>query len=385
MKVRVIVAGLVALALVSAPATLEAQQQRRIPDDKDAPRYSGREIGPTPVGSIPDVRLRDADRNRDVELTIDYPTRGGSHPLIVLSPGFGGSHRGYVGLSTYWAGNNYVVIRVNHADAVANVQNAEDVWAKATPADWKNRVRDVTFILDSIPALIKSFPELEGKIDETKIAVAGHSYGSHTAMLLAGAKTFPGGVSYADPRVKAIVALSPQGPSDQRGFTNESWAELKVPTLFMTGTMDQGAVESETPEWRAESFRLSPAGDKWLVTLEGAGRITFAGGAGPGLIEQIARERGDRDQGVSIPMAPDPRDPDTIPTNRAPSARDVTNQRSVNRGSKAEGAALKQRELFAISRGVELAFFDTYLRGDAAGRAELEKIAERKGVTVEKK
>jgi predicted dienelactone hydrolase len=386
MKVRLIAAGLVALALVSAPATLEAQQ-RRIPDDKDAPRYSGREVGPTPVGSIPDVRLRDNDRNRDIELTIDYPTRGGSHPLIVLSPGFGGTHRGYVGLSTYWAGNNYVVVRVNHADAVANVQSAEDVWGNATPADWKNRVRDVTFILDSIPALIKSFPELEGKIDATKVAVAGHSYGSHTAMLLGGAKTFPGGVSYADPRVTAIVAMSPQGPSDQRGFTNESWAELKVPTLFLTGTMDQGAMESETPEWRAESFRLSPAGDKWLVTLEGAGRITFAGGAAPGLIEQIARERGDRAEGVSIPLAPDPRDPGTIdtPGSRAPSARDVMNQRAVPRGSKAENMALKQRELFAISRGLELAFFDTYLRGDAAARAELEKVAERKGVRVEKK
>ncbi|HEX6097975.1 MAG TPA: hypothetical protein VF432_16735 [Thermoanaerobaculia bacterium] len=384
MNVRVIVAASVALALVCAPVTMEGQRNAR--DEKDAPRYSGREVGPTPVGVIPDVRLRGDDRSKDLELTIEYPTRGGSHPLILLSPGFGGTHRGYVGLSTYWAGNNYVVIRVNHADRVANVQSAEDVWTNATPADWRNRARDITFVLDSLPKLIQEFPELEGKIDTTKIGVAGHSYGAHTAMLLGGAKTFPGAASYADPRVTAIVAMSPQGPSDQRGFTKDSWAELKVPALFMTGTLDRGAAESETPEWRAESFRLSPAGDKWLVTLEGAGHLTFSGGAAPGLLEQIARERGGADQGVNIPMAPDPDDPDTIPGRRAPTGREVMREGTRQpRGSKAENMALRQRELFAMSRGMTLMFFDTYLRGDAAGRTALEKVAERKGVTLEKK
>jgi predicted dienelactone hydrolase len=381
MKNRLIVAALVALALASAPATLEAQRDK----EDTAKRYSGMEVGPTPVGVIPDVRLRDNERNKDVELTIEYPTRGTAHPLLLLSPAFGGSHRGYVGLSSYWAANNYVVIRLNHADRTANVTKAEDVWANATPADWRNRVRDITFVLDSIPALIKDFPELDGKIDTNKIGVAGHSYGGHTAMLVGGARTFPGGVSYADPRVKAILVMSPQGPSDQRGLTKESWTELKVPAMFMTGTADRGTVESETPEWRAEPFRLSPAGDKWLVTLDGAGNVTFSGGV-PGLIDQIARERG-RDDGVSMPVAPDPDDPDRVPnTGRAPTTREVMREGPrAPRGSKAETMAMRQKALFATARGIALTFFDTYLRGDAAAREALEKSAERPAVALEKK
>jgi predicted dienelactone hydrolase len=379
MSIRGIVAGLVAVVLVCGSVTLEAQRTSNSRDDEKAPKYSGREVGPTPVGSIPDVRLRDNERNKDIELTIDYPTRGSAHPLIVLTPGFGGTHRGYVGLSSYWAGNNYVVIRVNHADRTGAVQNAQDVWANATPGDWKNRVRDITYVLDSIPALVKMFPELEGKIDTNKIGIAGHAYGAHTAMLVAGAHTFPGGVSYADPRVKAVVLMSPAGPSDQRGLTKESFADLKVPALFMTGSLDRGATDTETPEWRAESFRLSPAGDKWLVTLEGAGQPTFAGGMQPGQIDQIAREKSGED-GLSIPMAPDP---GVIP--QAPTGREVMAQPRVPRNSRTENTAMHQRELFAMTRAIALTFFDTYLHGDAAARAALEKSAERKAVTLEKK
>ena len=379
MNLRWIVVSLVAMGIGCTAATMEQGAPKSTP----ATRYSGIEVPPAPVGVIPDVRLRDNERTKDLELTIDYPTRGGSYPLIVLSPGYGGSHRAYVGLSSYWAGNNYVVIRLNHADDMANVKSADDVWANATPADWRNRVRDVTFVLDSLPTLIKSFPELEGKIDETKIGVAGHGYGAHTAMLVAGARTFPGGVSYADPRVKAVVAMSPQGPSEQRGLTSESFAGLTIPAMFMTGTLDRGTVESETPEWRSEAFRLSSAGDKWLVNVTGAHAATFAGGAPS--IEQIARERGMNDRGVSMPVAPDPDDPSSLP-GMAPTGRDVMREGPAGpRSSRTEVLALRQKELFGTIRGIALTFFDAYLEEDAEGRAALAKAAERPNVTVEKK
>src|ERR1700754_4473080 len=97
MNFRVIAAGFIALAFASAPVAMQGAAQKK----NEPLRYSGREVGPTPVGVIPDVRLHADDRSKDLELTIDYPTRGTAHPLIVLSPGFGGSHRGYVGLSSY--------------------------------------------------------------------------------------------------------------------------------------------------------------------------------------------------------------------------------------------------------------------------------------------
>jgi len=385
MNVRLLVVSVVALALALAPASMEGQRGRdNSRDPEKAPKYSGHEVGPSPVGSIPDVRLRDNDRNKDVELTIDYPTRGTGHPLIVLSPGFGGSHRGYVGLSSYWTANNYVVIRLNHGDKTADVKTAEAMWSNATPADWKNRVRDVTFVIDQLPALTKSFPELEGKFDAAKIAVAGHSYGAHTAILVGGARTFPGGVSYADPRVKAVLVMSPQGSSELRGFTKESWTELKTPAMFMIGSVDKGMTDDETAEWRAEAYRLAPEGDKWLVNLEGAANVTFAGGV-PGLAEQIERERGTTG-GPNVPVAPDPTDPDRIPTGRAPTGREVAAQGPRQpRGTRSDQLILRQKDIFANVRGVALTFFDTYLRGDAEARTALEKAAERTGVTIEKR
>ena len=358
---RLIVMVVAALAFACAASNPDP---RGGPLSSDRTIYSGLEVGPTPVGSIPDVVLTDATRNTDVKVTIDYPTRGGPHPVLVISPGYGGSNRSYVGLASYWAANDYVVFRVNHGNLIqaARVTSADDVWNHSTPQDFRNRARDVAFVLDSLETLTQRFPELEGKIDATKIGVAGHSYGAHTAMLLGGARTFPGAVSYADPRIKAIVAMSPQGPSETRGFTNESWAELRVPALFLTGTNDQGAAESETPAWRAEAFRLSPAGDKWLATIEGARHATFTGRTEQ-LLEASARER-------ATPI---------------PTAARGTMDNNPGARTRADSFALRQSEMFGLARGISLAFFDTYLKGKATARESLEKTGERRGVVIERK
>lgn len=336
---------------------IEAQQQR--PKVHLKGRYSGNETVPSAVGVIPDVVLRDNDRNKDVVLTIEYPTRGGPHPLIVFSHGFRGSNRGYVGLSSYWAGSGYVVIRPTHADGPREVK-LEDIWSSQTPADFRNRVRDITLILDELDTLETRYPELRGKIDREKIGIGGHSYGAHTSMLAAGVRTFPGPVTYADPRVKAIVAMSPQGPSDVRGLTRESWTELRAPALFLTGTEDNGVSELETYEWRRNAYELAPAGDKWLLVIEGARHGTFTGRA-DAFIEAIARE-----SAAEQALRPD-------------------GTRAVRPPSRAAAAALHHQEMFAAARGLSLAFWDTYLKSDAKAREALEKAGERKGLVVERK
>jgi predicted dienelactone hydrolase len=197
----------------------------------------------------------------------------------------------------------------------------------------------------------------------TKIGVAGHGYGAYTALLLAGARTFPGGAQYGDPRVKAAIAISPPGLSEARGLTRESWSSVDVPVLFLTGSQDQGVVESETPEWRREAFALLPAGEKWLVVIEGARHGTFAGRFDD-LMEQAARQRG-RDN---------PPNPDV--------------QRTVPRGqtpSRAETVAYQQQSVINLTRGLGLAFWDTYLRANAEGREALETAGGRMNVIVEKR
>lgn len=328
------------------------------PREKDPKFRYGVNPGPSPVGAIPDVIIKDDARNRDVKITIDYPTRAANNPLVVFSHAVGGSNRSYAGLASHWASFGYVVIRVQHGD---NDVKADDL----TPAQWRDRVRDVTFVLDSLTSLAERYPELQGKIDANRVAAAGHSRGAMTAMLLGGMRTFPGAVSYADPRVKAVVAMSPVGPHERWGVTTESFADIRVPALFMTGTRDTGASESETPEWRQQAFELSPAGDKWLVTVDNVAHATFTGVSGA--VIEDARYEGP----INVDPALDPQE-----------ARRRVTQSQADRQRR---LGLGQRALFGRVRAYALAFLDAYLKDDAGGRDYLRQADERSNVIVKSK
>ena len=322
--------------------------------EKDPKFRYGNNPGPSPVGVIPDIMLNDPQRTRDIRLTIEYPTRTGPHPLIVVSHGSGLSNRSYPGLTSHWSSYGYVVVRVSHADNDTNID-------AMTTALWRDRARDVTFTLDSLAALAERYPELQNKIDATKIGVAGHARGAVTALMLGGLRTFPGAVSFADPRIKAIVAMSPAGPQEAWGLTNESFASVQLPVLFMTGSRDAGTGETETVEWRQQAFELVPAGDKWLVTIEGVSAGTFTGTAAP-----LPRD---------VPSSSMPRSGTQI--------GGVSPQQSEqDRINRARNAGLSQRALFGQARALALAFFDTYLKGEAKGREFLQETDGRDNVEV---
>ncbi|HEY0142298.1 MAG TPA: hypothetical protein VGF48_15475 [Thermoanaerobaculia bacterium] len=286
-------------------------------------RY-GEEAGTFSVGSIPDVILRDDVRNRDVRLTIDYPINvTQAQPLILLAPEEGSTNRGYVGVAAYWTSFGYNVIRLAHGEA-----------------------GDVTFVLNSLDRLERDYPELAGKIDRAKIGLAGHAAGALSAIRLGG----------TDPRIKAIVAMSPAGPGGASGLTNEAFAALRLPAMFLTGTRD--VTETETLEWRQQAFQLAPAGDKWLVTLEGGGPMAFSGRATPPPAHVDRRDEYDP----------------------------FTGQRRVDpRSSRGQALFIEERTTFHLVRSLTLGFWDLYLRGDAAGREYLTRADARDDAVVQQR
>ena len=120
-------------------------------------------------------------------------------------------------------------------------------------------------------------PPWSGLFDLSAVAYLGHSSGSGSAMMVAGAgrEYMPGlGLSFAeDRRPRAFVALSPEGAGDD-GFLPTSWDTVHRPVLMCTGAQD-----GDAPHERRDPFEYMPEGDKYLLWIEheGAQHTVFEG------------------------------------------------------------------------------------------------------------
>lgn len=241
--------------------------------------------GPFPVHQVGDTVLHDGARNKDLHLRIFYPEGPGPFPIIVFSHGAGGSQNCCDALTHHWASYGYVTLQPTHEDSASQRKNSgeqDDNFLRAVrdalkkPELWGSRPKDVSFLLNSLPALQERIPGLVGRLDTAHIGVGGHSMGAFTADAIAGALVdLPNhpGTSFADSRVKAALLLSPQGPGEF-GLTEHSWDQVAVPLLSMTGSLDSGA-NRQGPAWKKIPFERSEPGDKYHVFISGANHMSF--------------------------------------------------------------------------------------------------------------
>lgn len=396
-----LLAGL--LAACASGSNDDERNEADKPFDPNAPRIYRADNGPSPVGAIPAATVRDAARNRDISLSIEYPTRGAAGPVIIFSHGYGTSGRSYVGLSSYWASYGYVVIKPTHADSgrsTTRPEGATELWPGETAASYRDRVADIQFVIDSLESLEQKYPELAGKMNREKIGVGGHSYGALTAVLAAGGKTFRGDTPtrVADARIDAIVAMSPIGTDPGVGLTTESWSDIRIPALYMTGTRDQ-APTGQDAAWRREAFDRSAPGDKWFISIPGARPGSFEGivlnsgvfdpnrpptsrrGGRPDPNDPIAPNDPPRQPPTPRDDPNDPREP-RDPMNPNPN-RDPYFESNAQRGrGRAAEILMNERQIFTNIKQASLAFWDVYLRNDEVGRKHLENLRTRNGFEV---
>ncbi len=244
-----------------------------------------------------DITLRDEKRGRDIESRVHYPATGSKLPLIVFSHGFGADRTAFTPIAQHWAEHGFVVVSPSHIDGFGKSKGKGgappagglSALMKNAVLKTENRVGDITFILDSLDQLIIQLPALKDRIDRSRIGVGGHSLGAYTTMLIGGVTADIGEVkarSFKDARVRCIMPISGQG-TGQQGLTDSSWSTLTIPMLTVTGSLDKGA-GGQGPEWKKEPFKFSPAGDKYLVFIEGANHVSF-GGATPGNITDAVK------------------------------------------------------------------------------------------------
>jgi dienelactone hydrolase len=241
-----------------------------------------------------DLSLKDPVRKKELPFKVYYPKSGGPYPVIVFSHGFGGNKDGFGPVGKHWASQGYVVIHPSHEDGLSRQGNearnsgGEDSGSRGRLGNLRNglndtnkisgRVADLVLVLDKLEDLPNLVPGLKGKLDSKTIGVAGHSFGAYTAMLIGGVTTDFGkekDKSFLDKRVKCILPISPQG-TGQQGLTEQSWNALRMPMMTITGTEDRG-VGGQSVEWRKEPYKYSPAGDKYLIVIEGANHMSYGG------------------------------------------------------------------------------------------------------------
>lgn len=270
---------LAAFAIVDAPASSVATNE--------APSAYSLRNATNPV-EVVRYDWFDAKRDRQLPVKIYFPKSGDApFPVIIFSHGLGGSREGYEYLGRCWASHGYVSVHLQHPGSDAAVlrgTNAAEIVANlrraaATAENAVNRPLDVSFAIDQLQSLNREQPQLEHRLDLDRIGMAGHSFGAFTSLAIAG-EIFgiPGGkeISFADPRVKAAVVMSPPVPVNKSGLDRD-FGKIKIPCMFMTGTEDFSPVGDTRPADRRLPFDHIRGADEFLLTLKGGDHMVFSG------------------------------------------------------------------------------------------------------------
>jgi predicted dienelactone hydrolase len=158
------------------------------------------------------VVLPAPERGNDLQVRVSAPLTGSDLPVVVFSHGFGLSMDAYGPLVDCWASHGFVVIQPTHLDSVSLRLAPDD---SRGPRIWRSRIDDLTRVLDHLDTIVAAVPGLAGRVDVTRIAATGHSYGATTASALLGARVLaPAGDSdedFTDARVSA--GASTRAPS----------------------------------------------------------------------------------------------------------------------------------------------------------------------------
>ncbi|MEI9939023.1 MAG: chlorophyllase [Pseudomonadota bacterium] len=233
-------------------------------------------FSPSAIVSVRPVTLPAPGRGLDLQLRVSAPVIGRELPIIVFSHGFGSSMDGYAPLVDYWAARGFVVIQPTHLDS-RRLGLADD--DPRRPEIWRFRVRDLTRALDQLDALEAAVPGLAGRVDRSRIALAGHSFGAQSSSLLLGARMVANGPGedLRDDRIQAglLLAAAGRGGDDLSAFAkehlpylNSSFEHLTTPTLVVAGDNDRSPLTVRGPDWFTDPYTLSP-GAQGLLTLFG--------------------------------------------------------------------------------------------------------------------
>ncbi|CAI7666235.1 unnamed protein product [Penicillium pancosmium] len=244
-------------------------------------------INSTPIISMNPIILPAPDRIIDVHIKVSAPTTGVNLPIILLSHGQGHSNYlssldGYGPIANFWASHGFIVIQPTHLSSMS-LSLSDDVVHGDGPMFWRSRAQDMKHILNHLDEIETTFPQIQGRLDRSRVAIAGHSMGGHTASLLMGARTRDSTedplIDFFEPRIRAGVLLAAPGDGgdgvSQRVKDNWTFlvehthAEMKTPALVVIGENDGSPfLTTRGAAYHADAYHRSK-GPKSLLTIAG--------------------------------------------------------------------------------------------------------------------
>jgi predicted dienelactone hydrolase len=222
---------------------------------------------------------------RIVPYKLYLPKGPGPFPVVAHSHGLGGNREASSYILQAVAEAGYIVVTLQHAGSDSGILGGRGrppteagvvaagrtaMTAEAAQA----RYGDLPFALDQIAR----DPALKGKADLAHIGMSGHSFGALSTLTAVGQRlaSAPAETRYADPRIKAAIAYSPNKP---RGDDpKQAFARIRTPMLHFTGTEDATPFDMEkTPFERTTPYQAIRGADQYLIILDGADHALFGG------------------------------------------------------------------------------------------------------------
>jgi predicted dienelactone hydrolase len=220
---------------------------------------------------------RDGSRNRDIPVKIYSPEHAvGPLPVVIFSHGLGGSVEAGETWGRQWASWGIASVHVQHAGSDTAALRSGQMASAMSLAQLIARCKDVSFAASEIARRAARGDPPFAHVDATRIGLAGHSFGAQTVEAVSG-QTYPIPMPpLADSRFRAFIAFSPSA----RDTTNvdREFSGITTPFLSITGSQDQIAITPEiTPQNRTLPFQHMAPGDKYLLWLDTAAHMSFAG------------------------------------------------------------------------------------------------------------
>lgn len=201
---------------------------------------------PAPAGSAP--------INGSTGGVADAPLdgSGGPYPIVLFSHGSCGYPLQSIFMLPRLASHGFIVIAPPHpGNTISDFPNCASGSAQAASA--VERPNDMIYVLDQmIAADLDLGSPFFGAVDETRVAMTGHSFGGLTTYLVAA----------MEPRITAAIPMAP---------ATSSSSELEIPSLLMLGNVD--SVVNNASARAAYERSATP---KLLVEVEHAGHYAFS-------------------------------------------------------------------------------------------------------------